>query len=115
MLNRLLEREPNERNMLVVAQQVNEKTTELVVSLKQADFERFLEGRRSLWYMDSILKVDNTEIVVSGLQLSLLSPYFRCLFSGNYQKHATLPLSHISPIVVEMILSAMMLGVLVVP
>ena len=52
---------------------------------------------------------------MSGLQLSLLSPYFRCLFSGNYQKHANLPFSHISPIVVEMILNAMILGVLTVP
>lgn len=115
LLNRLLEREPNERNMLAIAHQVNEKTTELVVSLKQEDFEKFLEGRRSLWYMDSILKVSKSEIVVSGLQLSLLSPYFRCLFSGHYQKHATLPFTHISPIVVEMVLNAMMMGVLVVP
>ena len=34
LLNRLLEFEPNERNMLAIAHQVNEKTTEHVVSLK---------------------------------------------------------------------------------
>lgn len=65
--------------------------------------------------MDSILKVNNSELVVSGLQLSLLSPYFRTLFSGNFQSQATLPFSHISPIVVEIILNAMMIGVIVVP
>jgi len=65
--------------------------------------------------MDSILKVNKSELVVSGLQLSLLSPYFRCIFSGNYQKQATLPFNHISPIVVEIVLNAMMIGVLVVP
>jgi len=34
LLNRLLEREPNERNMLAIATQINEKTTDLIVSLK---------------------------------------------------------------------------------
>lgn len=36
ILNKLLEEEPNEQNMLAAAQRSNLKTTDFVVSLKQA-------------------------------------------------------------------------------
>lgn len=44
--------EANGRNILKLAHQSNERTTEIIITLKQAEFSRFLEGRRQQWFSD---------------------------------------------------------------
>lgn len=39
--------------MLKLAHQSNERTTEVIITLKQAEFSRFMEARRNQWFSDA--------------------------------------------------------------
>lgn len=86
-----------------------------MVTLKPDDLEKVLSRRRSLWHLDSCIRVGESLIPINRQQLSIQSPYFRHLLSSNFDKETILPLGETSPIVVEMLLSALMVGVLAVP
>lgn len=71
--------------------------------------------RRSLWHLDSCIRVGESLIPINRQQISTQSPYFKHLLSNNFDKEAILPLGETSPIVLEMLLSALTVGVLAVP
>lgn len=80
----IAETESNGRNMLKLAHQTSEKTTEVIVALKHSDFSAFVEGRRQQWFTDASVLLNNCEIRVNKTMLAMNSPYFRSLFSGSY-------------------------------
>ena len=86
-----------------------------MVALKPEDLERVLYRRRSLWHLDSCVCVGENLIPINRQQLSIQSPYFKHLLSCHFDKATILPLGETSPIVVEMLLSALTVGVLAVP
>ena len=87
----------------------------MIVSLKKEEFERLVERRRELWYIDSSIRVGKSSIPVNKQQICMNSPYFRHLLSSKFSKEAELPLPATSPIVVEMLVGALTMGVLAVP
>ena len=118
LVNRLAaESEPNERNMLKIAHQLNERSNELIVNLKRNEFERFLEGRRNEWYSDAVIIAGNSEIRVNRTLISLGSGYFYNIFSGRFQEGEEVRLSLAKPytIVLDIFLNYLMMGVVVVP
>ena len=118
LVNRLAaESEPNERNMLKMAHQLNERSNELIVNLKRNEFERFLEGRRNEWYSDAVIIAGNSEIRVNRTLISLGSGYFYNIFSGRFQEGEEVRLSLAKPytIVLDIFLNYLMMGVVVEP
>jgi hypothetical protein len=80
----IAETESNGRNMLKLAHQSSERTTEIIIPLKHGEFSCFLENRRQQWFTDAAIFINGSEIRVNKCMLSINSPYFRTLFSGNY-------------------------------
>jgi hypothetical protein len=81
------EREENGRNVLKLAHQSNERTTEVIVTLKQGEFSRFVEGRRMQWFSDASIILNGSEIRVNKTLLSINSTYFRNIFSGSFREN----------------------------
>ena len=113
----IAEREANGRNMLKLAHQSNERSTEVIVSLKQDEFSSFLEGRRQQWFTDACIQLNGSEIRVNKTLLSINSPYFHSLFSGSFQEsdEVRLTLAKNYTIVADILLNYLMMGAVVVP
>lgn len=111
------ESEANGRNMLKLAHQAAERSSEVIVTLKQGEFSRFLEGRRQQWFSDGSILLNGSEIRVNKTLLSMSSPYFRSLFSGSYQEEdeVRLCLGKEYTIVADILLNYLMMGAVVVP
>ncbi len=113
----IAEKEANGRNMLKLAHQCNERTTEVIISLKQDEFSCFLEGRRQQWFTDACIQLKDSEIRVNKTLLSINSPYFRSLFSGSFLENdeVRLTLHKNYTIVIDILLNYLMMAVVVIP
>lgn len=113
----IAETEANERNMLRLAHQSSERTTDIIISLKHREFDSFVEKRRNQWFTDALLLNGSSEIPVNKAMLSINCPYFRNLFSGAYQegKEVCLYLPKNFTIVLDILLNYLMMGVVIVP
>lgn len=116
-LNQMIaETESNERNVLKLAHQSAERTTEVIVPLKHSEFGNFMEKRHEQWFTDAALLANGSVIRVNKATLAMSSPYFRNLFSGSYQEgeEVRLYLPSNCSIVLNILINYLMMGVVVV-
>ena len=76
-----------------------------------------VEKRRGQWFSDATLQCGDSEIRVNRSLLSMSSPYFRHLFSGDFREgsEVELVLGKEYGVVMDVVVNYLLLGVVAVP